>query len=142
MTTKTKFILTYVGGIITGAILMIVVAYFMSRYNNVDPVDEVDLNVELYEKPQQVIKTHKLKVFQVLEDGSALARVELDIENPDDDNYGLVVLFLSDENSTYYDDQIISVPEGKCLRQVGTYHYMTRQNMEKTVPVVEIFDKK
>ena len=126
MTTKTKFILTYVGGIVTGAILMIVVAYFMSRYNNVDPVDEVDQNVELYEKPQQVIKTHKLKVFQVLEDGSALARVELDMENPDDDNYGLVVLFLSDENSTYYDDQIISVPEGKCLRQVGTYHYMTR----------------
>ncbi len=140
MTAKTKFILTYVGGIITGAILMIVVAYFMSRYNNVDPVDEVDQNVELYEKPQQVIKTHKLKVFQVLEDGSALARVELDMENPDDDNYGLVVLFLSDENSTYYDDQIISVPEGKWLRQVGTYHYMTRQNMEKTVPVVEIFD--
>lgn len=140
MTAKTKFILTYVGGIITGAILMIVVAYLMSRYNNVDPVDEVDQNVELYEKPQQVIKTHKLKVFQVLEDGSALARVELDMENPDDDNYGLVVLFLSDENSTYYDDQIISVPEGKWLRQVGTYHYMTRQNMEKTVPVVEIFD--
>lgn len=140
MTAKTKFILTYVGGIITGAILMIVVAYLMSRYNNVDPVDEVDQNVELYEKPQQVIKTHKLKVFQVLEDGSALARVELDMENPDDDNYGLVVLFLSDENSTYYDDQIISVPEGKCLRQVGTFHYMTRQNMEKTVPVVEIFD--
>lgn len=140
MTAKTKFILTYVGGIITGAILMIVVAYLMSRYNNVDPVDEVDQNVDLYEKPQQVIKTHKLKVFQVLEDGSALARVELDMENSDDDNYGLVVLFLSDENSTYYDDQIISVPEGKCLRQVGTYHYMTRQNMEKTVPVVEIFD--
>ena len=86
--------------------------------------------------------THKLKVFQVLEDGSALAKVELDFENPDDDNYGLIVLFLSDEISTYYDDQIISVPDGKCLRQVGTYRYMTRQNMEKTVPVVEIFDKK
>ena len=130
------------GGIITDAILMIVVAFFMSRQTDGNPVDEENQNVELYEKPQQVIKTHKLKVFQVLEDGSALARVELDIENPDDDNYGLVVLFLSDENSTYYDDQIISVPEAKCLRQVGTYHYITRQNMEKTVPVVEIFDKK
>lgn len=129
------------GGIITGAILMIVVAFFMSRQTDGNPVDEVDQNVELYEKPLQAIKAKELKVFQVLEDGSALASVELDIHNPRDCNYGLVVLFLSDENSTYYDDQIISVPEGKCLRPVGTYHYMTRQNMEKTVPVVEIFDK-
>lgn len=142
MTTKTKFILTYVGGIITGAILMIVVAFFMSRQTDGNPADEENQNVELYEKPQQVIKAKELKVFQVLEDGSALASVELDIHNPRDCNYGLVVLFLSDENSTYYDDQIISVPDGKCMRQVGTYRYMTRQNMEKTVPVVEIFDKK
>ena len=56
--------------------------------------------------------------------------------NPRDCNYGLVVLFLSDENSTYYEDQIITVPVGKCLKQVGTYRYMTRQNMEKTVSCV------
>lgn len=142
MSTRTKFILTYVGGIVTGVLFTFLVSYIISKSTTVNPVDEIDQNVELYDKPQQEIKASSLKVFQVLEDGSALASVELDIHHPRDCNFGLVVLFLSDENSTYYDDQVISVPEGKCLRQVGTYRYMTRRNMEKTVPVVEIFDKK
>jgi hypothetical protein len=51
----------------------------------------------------------------------------------------MVVLFIADENTHYYDDQIISVPRGKCVRQIGTYQYETKMGY-KTVPAVAIFD--
>ena len=54
---------------------------------------------------------------------------------------GTVVLFVGNESSSFYDNQNIKVPSGKVAKQVGTYSYMTRQEMEKTVPVVEIMDE-
>ncbi len=55
--------------------------------------------------------------------------------------YGTVVMFLANDDESFYDDQVISLPKGKCFRQIGTYRYNTRQNIEKTVPVLGIFDK-
>ncbi|MDM8209210.1 MULTISPECIES: hypothetical protein [Bacteroidaceae] len=72
--------------------------------------------------------------MQVLPDGSALATVE------DISNIGMVVLFLANKGISYYDDQKINVPIGKRVMQIGTYKYMTRSEMEKTVPIVEIMD--
>ena len=54
------------------------------------------------------------------------------------DNLGTVVLFVGDESTSYYDSQKINVPKGKVVKQVGTYSYMTQNEMYKTVPVVEI----
>ena len=56
-------------------------------------------NVVLFEKPQQEINVKSFEVMQVLPDGSALATVE------DISNIGMVVLFLADEEVSYYDDQ-------------------------------------
>ncbi len=70
----------------------------------------------------------------MLPDGSALATVE------DISNIGMVVLFLTDEGVSYYDDQKINVPTGKRVMQIGTYKYMTRSEMEKTVPIVQIME--
>ena len=42
------------------------------------------------------------------------------------------------EEPSYYDSQKINVPNGKVVKQVGTYSYMTQNEMYKTVPVVEI----
>ena len=92
-------------------------------------------DIVMFEKPQQEIKVKSFEVMQVLPDGSALAIVE------DMDNFGMIVLFLADEGTSYYDDQKIDVPSGKKVMQVGTYKYVTRNEMEKTVPVVEILDK-
>lgn len=90
----------------------------------------------MFDKPQQVVSATELSVIQVLPDGSALA-----IINEPYDNCGTVVGLQAMQGGSYYDDQKISIPEGKCLKQTGTYRYMTRQNMEKTVPVVQVFDK-
>lgn len=53
----------------------------------------------------------------------------------------LTVLFLADKEISYYDNQKIDVPSDKRVMQVGTYKYISRSEMEKTVPIVEIMDK-
>lgn len=59
----------------------------------------------------------------------------------DSDGFGTIVLFAADEGDSYYDQQRITVPSGKVLKQVGVYRYVSRQDVEKTVPVVQIFDE-
>lgn len=94
-----------------------------------------DNNVVMFEKPQQEINVHSFEIMQVLPDGSALATVE------DISNIGMIVLFLADKEISYYDNQKIDVPSDKRVMQVGTYKYISRSEMEKTVPIVEIMDK-
>lgn len=133
MSTRTKSILIYVGGVVTGIILTFAFFFFIVLGNaNGTPSDN---NVVLFEKPQQKINVKSFEVMQVLPDGSALATVE------DISNIGMVVLFLADKGISYYDDQKINVPSGKCVMQIDTYKYTTRSEMEKTVPIVEIMDK-
>lgn len=132
MSTRTKFILTYLGGILTGVILTFVFVFMVTYQGNSSSLGN---DIVMFEKPQQEIKVTSFEVMQVLPDGSALASVE------DIDNLGMIVLFLADKGTSYYDDQKIDVPSGKKVMQIGTYKYMTRNKIEKTVPVVEILDK-
>lgn len=132
MATRTKFILTYLGGVLTGIVLTFVFAFMVTYQENSSPLGN---DIVMFEKPQQEIKVTSFEVMQVLPDGSALARVK------DADNFGIIVLFLADKGTSYYDDQKIDVPSGKKVMQIGTYKYVTRSEMEKTVPVVEILDK-
>lgn len=132
MATRTKFILTYFGGVLTGFVLTFVFAFMITYQGNSLPSGN---DIVIFEEPQQEIKVTSFEVMQVLPDGSALARVE------DTDNLGMIVLFLADKDTSYYDNQKINVPSGKKVMQIGTYKYVTRSEMEKTVPVVEILDK-
>ncbi len=54
---------------------------------------------------------------------------------------GVVVVFPASDGEEYYDSQKIEIEDDACVRQVGTYRYTTRDGIEKTVPIVEIFDK-
>ena len=54
---------------------------------------------------------------------------------------GIVVLIYADENSHYYDGQIITATNGCKFRQLGTYRYNTKDNNVRTVPAVAIFGK-
>ena len=137
MSTKAKFILTYIGGIVTGIIFVFILGMIVNASQGKGSVQR---DVVLFEKPQQTIGASGIEVFQVLPDGSALARVEYTYEG-NNDNVGMVVMLLAKDGVSYFDSQSIKIPNGKCMKQIGTYKYMTRQEMEKTVPVVEIFDK-
>ena len=128
---KVKFILTYVAGIVTGIVLIFAVGLFMAKSVATSTSNK---DVVMFEKPRGVVPGKVFEVMQVLPDGSALATVD-DFES---DNTGTVVLFIGDESTSYYDSQKINVPKGKVVKQVGTYSYVARNDIYKTVPVVEI----
>lgn len=130
MTQKTKFILTYVAGIVTGIVLLFVVSFCINSFNNSKGSD----GVVMFESPGDVVPARTLRVIQVLEENCALAMVD-DIES---DNIGVIVLLRGGKNTSFYDNQKIDIPSGQVARQVGTYTYMSRQNIEKTVPIVVI----
>lgn len=132
MKTRTKSILIYVSGIVTGIILTFAFLNFLASKNtNGDYSD----NIVLFEKPQQKLNVKSFEIMQVLPNGNALATVK------DLSDLGMVVLFLANNEKSYYDDQKINVPSDKCVMQIGTYKYNTASDFEKTVPVIRIMDK-
>lgn len=139
MSTRIKFILTFVAGLVTGVALVIAFGYitFLSIRNNISPGNAV----QMFDAPKQEIKAGGFKIFQVLSDGSALASYDELISKKDCIAYGTVVLFPASDEVSYYDDQKITLPKGKCFKQIGTYRYMTKDGEEKTVPVIDIYDK-
>ena len=133
MNNKTKFILTYVAGIVTGVVLTFMVGFLVTKLQARSSSDEI----VMFDKPRGVVPGDMFEVMQVMPDGSALATGCSILS----DNYVTIVLFIGDESTSYYDNQKIYVPDGKVLKQVGTYSYMARNEMYKTVPIVKIMAK-
>lgn len=131
MKLKTKFILTYVAGIVTGCIVFFVISCIIVANNSSKD------DVVMFDKPRNTVPGKTFKVFQVFSDGSALSSGDDSSGN----NLGIDVLFLGDESTSYYDDQKIEIPKGKVARQIGNYSYTTNMGVEKTVPIVEIMDE-
>ena len=131
MKLKTKFILTYVAGIVTGCIVFFVISCIIVANNSSKD------DVVMFDKPRNTVPEKTFKVFQVFSDGSALSSGDDSSGN----NLGLDVLFLGDESTSYYDDQKIEIPKGKVARQIGNYSYTTNMGVEKTVPIVKIMDE-
>lgn len=131
MTTRIKSCLYYVGGIITGIVLSFAFLFAFANKTSND-------GLVMFDSPQQEIDANYFNVFQVISGGSAaLATVPFPYEN-----YGMVVLFPKQQGfPSFYDDQNIEIPENKKVMQVGTYTYKTRDELQKTVPVVRIYDK-
>ena len=127
-----KNFLIFLSGMISGAVLLFGLNYFYknssSSYNG----------ITMFEQEGDVISTSSFKVIQVV-DGGALAMEQMD------DMFGLptglVVLFVDETENGYYDSQSITIPKGKCARQVGVYRYVTKESVEKTVPAVAIRKK-
>ena len=128
----------FLAGFATGIVCLIVVSLVISSDSGENPQNISGLT--LFEQPAEVIPSSSFKVFQVVEAGNALATAGEKSITSDYMYFGMVVLFMADENTHYYDDQIISVPRGKCVRQIGTYQYETEKGY-KTVPAVAILDK-
>ena len=72
----------------------------------------------MFEQQGDIKSTNSFRVIQVV-DGGALAMEQMD------DLFGLpsglVVLFADEAGNSYYDSQSITIPKGKCARQVGIY---------------------
>ncbi len=131
-----QIIISYVAGIVTGIICTCLFAFYVGSRDK-----ELDKGIELFDKPRQEIKAKEFNIMQVLPNGNALAQYNKLSLDDSTISYGTVVLFLSSKECSFYDDQKIKQQKGKLFRQIGTYRYQTTQGIEKTVPIVGVFDK-
>ena len=124
-----KKTLVFILGIITGIVLTILFAVI--AYNS-STVTSGNSGLNLFDQPGDcLVSKSSLKIFQTLEQNAALAMIK-------DDYSSGVYLLVNKENQSYYDDQVVKLPAGKCFKQIGTYQYPTKDDRLKTVPVVQI----
>ena len=141
-----KNVLLFVGGMATGAILLLVVLFFIGKITQPEdsPINEEE-KTSIYEgfENGDIIEEKSFKVFQVLENNIALVMGKSDVDKKISyDVYnGLFYLLIGKEGTTFYDDQIVKVPEGSVVRMNGTFQYTTNSGMDKTVPRIMIMDK-
>lgn len=128
-------------GMIAGGVLTFVVMLVLAIGANTNANNN---GVTLFDQPGECLNAKAFKVMQVVDNSHALAHeVEWNelLERYVQTGLGLLVLVTNDNSEYYYDDQIIEVPQGMCMRQVGIYRYQTRMDMEKTVPIVKLMSK-
>jgi hypothetical protein len=137
-----KNFLIFLAGYVAGIVSLILVVVAVAALNDTSEVAGTHIvGLTLFEEPAECLSTRSFEVFQVIDKGVALAR-----EIKSTNSYGnitsdLLVLLINDEGIYYYDDQVVKVPTGKCMRQVGIYQYTTKLEIEKTIPAVKIMDR-
>ncbi len=123
----TPFSCGCLSGIITGILLTCSFGLFLAKESNPDLI--------IFPEAGKCITSKNLIVFQVLESDTALVRTENISDN-------MILLLKNDDGTVYYDNMNVKVPDKKCAKQVGIFRYKTRDQFEKTVPVVKILPKK
>jgi len=105
----------------------------IQKENNAPDVKQstYDNGMSFFDEPGEVMSDRSYKVTRVLDNGSALARGKSEYGSS---YYGLEVL-LWDEDASYYDDQIVKAPNGKCFKQIGIY-----KSGFSTYPIVTLKD--
>ena len=126
-------------GMIAGGVLTFVMMLVLAIGANTNANNN---GITLFDQPGECLNAKAFEVMQVVDNNHALAHeVEWDELLEDYMQTGLLVLVTNDNGEYYYDDQIIEVPQGMCMRQVGIYRYQTRMDMEKIVPIVKLMSK-
>lgn len=126
------------GGVITGIVLTFIVTIIYAA-NQPENGLESDNGMTLFDTPGETVNEESFGVFQVIEENAALVRGKGTFGG--ELHIGIVYLLINDEGKYYYDDEIIKVPNGKIVRQMGVYRYLTKDEFEKTVPIVKIVNK-
>lgn len=121
--------IVFVLGFVSGVVFLFIVLLIIGKSSS-------NIGMTYFEKPGKCISTRNFEVFQVIGDSYALAR-----EQNGNIFGGVLVLVTNNNGELYYDDQIIEVPNGKCMRQIGVYKYQTELENWKTVPIVQLIDK-
>ncbi len=135
-----KKIWVYFLGMLSGIVITIIVLFVLGAIIKAknDPGITMSNGMSFFETPGEIIDETSFKVFQALDDGTALAEGKGDGHSV---YLGLHVLLYNEEGTPYYDEQIITLPKGKCFRQVGIYRYPAKSGIDKTVPIIMIMDE-
>lgn len=118
----------FLGGFITGVVITILVLLLIYAGNK---SDDTLKGVTMFPEKGECLTKQELEIFQTVKPNMALA------------NFGkfpneTLVLLVNQEGKSYYDKQKIKIPAKKCARQIGTYQYVTKMEIQKTVPIVVI----
>ena len=95
--------------------------------------------IKMLSAPGDVLDIKSLRIDTVFPDGSAIAETSKKL-NPDSYEYAgsVKVLIPPVKNGAYYHQQILTLPSGKIIRQIGTF----KGNVfEDTIPIIGYFDK-
>lgn len=126
-----KKTLLFIGGFITGIVATILVAILINAANQ--PNDGLPGLTLFSEKGECISTSGEIEVMQVLAPNVALAWTGGFLYSD-----RILVLLINYDDKSYYDEQKIKIPSGKCARQIGTYRYTAKNEMVKTVPAIVI----
>ena len=127
-----KDFIIFICGFVVGALVVFFVCLFIGTATGNTQSPQI-----IEQTKNEVLKYNKYKVFQVLDDSHALVRSNINYSWYD----GPIFLITNDEGKFYYDEEVIKVPKGKVMRQVGIYRYMSAMEQNKTVGIIKIMDK-
>ena len=123
-------------GVLTGVVLTFLFAFIFSANRS-----NADNGATWFEKPGDVIEVDAFEVFQVIGEDAALVHGKSRELSSMEIFSGAVYLLTNEDGKFYYDDEVVRVPEGKEVRQVGIYQYQTKSDFGKTVPIIQILNK-
>lgn len=89
----------------------------------------------LFEKPGECVSRKNFEVQKVLESGDAIALEITETISGHVLTSDLEVLILAQEDSNFYNNQIVKAPQGKCARQIGNYKYQS-YGTTKVIPII------
>jgi hypothetical protein len=125
----------FLGGFITGVAVTILVLFLIYAVNKSNDEtlksDESLPGLIIFPKKGECITKNELEIFQTIKPNIALAQFG---KFPNE----TLVLLINYEGKSYYDQQKIQISAKKCAKQIGTYQYQTKMEIQKTVPVVVI----
>ena len=93
--------------------------------------------VTMLDEPVPFNEARNFEILQVVSEDAALAQSEKKMRYNTGTSYysAPVVLIISDQKNTFYDNQVVKAPKDCKVMQVGTYNYRSQMGW-KTVPVI------
>lgn len=138
-----KGCLTLILGFILGAVAMFLLFSVSMPKIGVEAIEQsIEVKSKslkglvLFEQVGDCVGSGTYRIKEVLDENYAIAEeVEYDtvLENYYTRYNGIKVVIKSEEKNKYFDEQIIKMPAGKCMRQIGVY-----TKYSNTYPVVKI----
>ena len=144
--------LVFIGGYIAGFVSVLLLIMVMSALTTSDTISSYsersveeksttiisevkESDIKLFEVPTDCVSTSDFKIEEVIDEYYAIAdEVEYNtVLKKYYSKYAIKVVIKSEEKNKYFDEQIIKMPAGKCMRQIGVY-----TKYSNTYPVVKI----
>lgn len=139
--------LSYFLGILTGILLTL--GFWAVKNHTTQQGDKNDTTAEqqklpdgvnMLDEPIPFTEARNFSILQVVFEDAALARSEKKMQYNGSTYYtDPIVLIISDQENTFYDNQIVKAPKNAKVMQIGTYNYQTQIGW-KTVPIIQFIE--